>query len=106
MSKYLIRGKFTAHGIKGLLKEGGTARRSMGEIMFKGLGGTLDKMYFTLNADEVLLLVDIPDNLALASVSMHIDASGMAEATIIPLHTPEDIDTASHIAVNYRAPGI
>ena len=46
MSRYLIQGTYTAEGAKGLLKQGGTSRRSQIEEMLKGLGGSLEAFYW------------------------------------------------------------
>ncbi len=42
MSKYLIEASYTADGVKGLLKEGGSARRAAVERLVKAAGGTIE----------------------------------------------------------------
>ena len=42
MSKYLIEASYTADGVKGVLKEGGSARRAAVEQLIKAAGGTLE----------------------------------------------------------------
>jgi glutamate synthase domain-containing protein 1 len=37
MSKYLIEASYTAEGVKGLMKQGGTARRAMVQKMVESL---------------------------------------------------------------------
>ena len=39
MPKYLIQASYTADGIQGLLKDGGSKRRAAAEQAIKGLGG-------------------------------------------------------------------
>lgn len=103
--KYLVRAKYSAAGIGGVLRMGGTTRRQALEKMLNDLGGKLESFYYTLNPDEAYTIVELPDEITGAAISMTIDSSGMADIFVTPLLTPEDIDKASHIAVNYRAPG-
>jgi hypothetical protein len=42
MPKYLTVASYTAEGAKGLLKEGGSARRAVVETMMKSIGGKLE----------------------------------------------------------------
>ncbi len=84
---------------------GGTSRRQAIDKMLNDLGGKLESFYYTLNPDEAYLICELPDEITGAAVSMTVDSTGMADISITPLLTPEDIDKASHIAVNYRAPG-
>jgi len=39
MPKFLIHGSYSAEGLKGLLKEGGTSRKRTIEKLAEGLGG-------------------------------------------------------------------
>lgn len=103
--KYLVQAKYTASGIEGVLKLGGTTRRQAVEKMLSDLGGKLEAFYYTLNPDEAFLIVEIKDDITAAAMSMAIDSTAKADVTITPLLTPEEIDTASHVAVHYRAPG-
>jgi len=41
MPKYLFHGSYTAEGVKGLLKDGGSKRRAVVEQLIKDQGGTL-----------------------------------------------------------------
>jgi uncharacterized protein with GYD domain len=47
MAKFLIQGSYTAEGAKGLIKEGGTARKAAVQKALEGLGGKLDSFYYT-----------------------------------------------------------
>ena len=46
MPKYLLQVSYTVDGIKGLRKEGGTARRAAAEQLVKSLGGTIESFYY------------------------------------------------------------
>src|SRR5207244_10401265 len=76
MPKYLIKASYTAEGIKGVLKEGGTSRRSAVEQLAKGLGGGVDAFYFAFGDDDVYTILEFPDNVSAAAVSMTVCAGG------------------------------
>ncbi len=46
MPKYLCNVSYTAEGIKGLAREGGSARRAAVEKLIGDLGGKLEAFYF------------------------------------------------------------
>ena len=105
MAKFLIQASYTLEGTKGLLKEGGTGRRTAVEQAIKGLGGKLDVFYFAFGQTDVFLIADLPDAVSAAAVSLTVNAAGGAKVTTFPLMTPEEMDAASKKSVQYRAPG-
>jgi uncharacterized protein with GYD domain len=105
VAKYLIEASYTPEGLKGLLKEGGSGRRAAIEQLITGAGGTVEAFYFVFGDDDVILVVDLPDNATMAAVSLAVSAAGGATSTVRVLLTPEEIDTATHKTVDYRAPG-
>lgn len=68
MARYLIRATYTAEGARGVLKEGGSSRRSMIEQAVRKLGGTLEAFYFAFGEDVVLLTPEEIDEAARKSV--------------------------------------
>lgn len=105
MPKYLIQATYVGEGLKGLLKEGGSSRRTTVEAMIKGLGGTLESFYYTFGEDDVVGVGDFPDNATAASFSLAVNASGTIKARTTVLMTPEEVDEAAKKTVNYRPPG-
>jgi uncharacterized protein with GYD domain len=105
MPKYLIQGSYTTDGLKGLLKEGGTKRREVVEQLLKSLGGTVEAFYFAFGDNDVYVISDLPDNVSQAAVMLTVNASGAAKAKTTVLLTPEEVDQATQITVNYRPPG-
>jgi uncharacterized protein with GYD domain len=105
VSKYLIEASYTGDGVKGVLKEGGSARRAAVEQLVKAAGGTVESYYFVFGEDDVIVVVDLPDNATMAAVSLAISATGSVTTAVRVLLTPEEIDVAAHKTVNYRAPG-
>jgi uncharacterized protein with GYD domain len=105
MPKYLVQASYTTEGTKGLLKEGGTKRRAVVEQMVGGLGGKLEAFYYGFGETDAIVIVDAPDNVAAAAVSLAVNASGAVSLKTTPLLTPEEIDQACRKSVAYRAPG-
>jgi len=105
MPKYLIKASYTAEGIKGVLKDGGTKRRAAAEAAVKSTGGKLEGFYFAFGDSDALVIVDAPDNASIAAASMAIGASGLVSATTTVLLTPEEIDQAVKKGASYSGPG-
>ena len=105
MPKYLVQASYTPEGTKGLLKEGGTKRRSVVEQMVSGLGGKLEAFYDAFGDADAYVIVEAPDNAAAAAVSLAVNASGAVSLKTTPLLTPEEIDQAAKRSVSYRPPG-
>jgi uncharacterized protein with GYD domain len=105
VAKYLIEASYTAEGLKGVLKEGGSGRRTAIENLIKAAGGTVEAFYFVFGDDDVIVVVDLPDNATMAAVSLAVTAAGGAATTIRVLLTPEEIDAAVKKTVEYRPPG-
>jgi len=105
MSKYLIQASYSAAGMKGVLKEGGSSRKAAVEKAITGMGGRMEAFYFAFGAVDVFGIADMPDAVSAAAVSMAISASGLVSISTTPLLTPEDIDKAAKKSVKYRAPG-
>ena len=105
MPKYLVQASYTPEGAKGLLKDGGTKRRAAVEEMAFGLGGSLEAFYYAFGDADVCVIVNAPDNVTAAAVSLAVNASGAVNLKTTPLLTPEDIDQATKKSVSYRPPG-
>lgn len=104
MPKYLIQASYTADGVKGLLKDGGSKRRAAAEGAIKGLGGKLESFYFAFGDTDVFAIADAPDNISAAAVSLAVSASGLVHARTTALLTPEEMDQATKKSVSYRPP--
>jgi uncharacterized protein with GYD domain len=105
MPKYLITASYTAEGLKGLLKDGGTGRRAAVQKALEGLGGKLESIYYTFGDHDVIAIGDLPDNATAAAISLTVSASGSVRTTTTPLLTAEEIDAAAKKSVSYRKPG-
>jgi uncharacterized protein with GYD domain len=105
MSKYLVQFNYTSEGTKGLLKEGGTSRRSATEKLVKSLGGTLEAYYFAFGESDGFVIADLPDNISMAAVALTVSASGVVAVKTTVLITPEQVDQAAKKTPTYRPPG-
>lgn len=105
MSKYLIQATYTAEGMKGVLKEGGTARRQVVERMVESVGGRVEQMYFAFGDTDLYILADLPGNAASAAVGLATSAAGGVRTKTVVLLTAEEIDEATRQKVRYQAPG-
>ena len=105
MAKYLFEVSYTTEGMKGVLKEGGTSRRTMIEKLTSNMGGKLDDFYFAFGDNDVYLIVDFPSHADVAAVAITVGAAGAAKVKTVVLLTPEEIDEAAQKTVDYRPPG-
>jgi uncharacterized protein with GYD domain len=107
MSKYLIQGNYTAEGIKGLIKDGGSARKEAVEKLARAVGGTLESINFS-SAGSIgyVVVMSLPDRAAAAAISAAVIASGALSVTqSVELLTPAEMDEAAKKVPDYRAPG-
>ncbi|MEY2246606.1 GYD domain-containing protein [Streptomyces sp. BF23-18] len=105
MPKFLIQARYTPEGAKGLLKEGASAPRTTVERVVAGLGGTVEVMYFSFGEDDFVCVLDFPDAVSMAAVSLSVKASGALHTRATPLLTLDEIDEAARREVAFRPPG-
>jgi uncharacterized protein with GYD domain len=105
MPKYLIQASYTAEGIRGLMKDGGSKRRAAAEAAVKGVGGKLEVFYFAFGETDVYAIADVPDNASAAAISLAVTGSGAVNARTTVLMTPEDMDQATKKTISYGPPG-
>jgi uncharacterized protein with GYD domain len=104
VSKYLIQASYTAEGATGLRKAGGTARRAAVQKMVEGLGGRLEAFYFAFGENDAHVILDLPDNLTAAAISLAVTSTGAVSTKTTVLLTPEEIDQAVKSPVDYKPP--
>lgn len=105
MGRFLFQASYSKDGIKGVLKEGGTGRRTAVEAAVKGLGGKLEAFYYGFGETDVYVIVDGIDNATAAAFSMGVAATGAVHSVkTTVLMTPEEIDHAGKKTLSYRPP--
>jgi uncharacterized protein with GYD domain len=105
MAKYMFHGSYTLEGIRGVVKDGGSKRRAAAQQAVQSVGGKLESFYFTFGKNDVFAIVEAPDNMSVAAVSMAIAAAGGFRGHTTVLLTPEEMDQAAKKAITYRPPG-
>ena len=105
MAKYMIKASYTGDGTKALLKEGGSGRRAAVQKSLSPVDGKVEAFYYAFGEADVYVIIDVPDAVTAAAVSLAVNATGKVELSTIPLLTPEEIDAACKKSVKYRAPG-
>ncbi|MEU4086875.1 GYD domain-containing protein [Streptomyces aureus] len=105
MAKFLIQASYTPEGARGVLKEGASGRGAAVEQVVAGLGGTVEAMYFSFGEDDFVCILDFPDTVSMAAVSLSVKASGALHTRATPLLTLAEIDEAARREVSFRPPG-
>jgi uncharacterized protein with GYD domain len=106
MAKYLIKASYSAEGIKGVMKGGGTSRVEAVKKAIGSVGGTVESFYFGFGSDDVYVTVDAPGNTAAAAMAAAVGSSGaLARYETVVLLTVDEIDEAMKMAVSYSPPG-
>lgn len=105
MPKYLIRAKYTTEGIKGLVKDSASGRRADVQAAVKALGGTVEAFYYGFGEDDVISILDLPNNIKAAAMALTTMGTGAVQVRTTPLLSVEEIDQALEVQTEYRAPG-
>jgi uncharacterized protein with GYD domain len=105
MPKFLIQASYSAEGIKGIVKGGGSARRAAVQAACESVDGRLESLYFGFGDDDVFAIVDIPDSISAAALALSASSSGLVRTKTTLLLTPEDVDRAAKKRVSYSPPG-
>ena len=106
MAKYLLKVSYSADGLKGVIKEGGTSRVKAVERALAGVGGSLESFYFAFGGDDVYVTVDVPDHPSAIAMAAAVGTSGaISSYQTVVLLSPSDVDQAMNVAVDYSPPG-
>jgi uncharacterized protein with GYD domain len=105
MAKYMLRINYTADGAKGVLKDGGSKRRSVAQSATESVGGRIESFYFAFGDVDAFVVADLPDAASATALALAVAASGGASVQTTVLLTPEEVDTAARKSPLYSAPG-
>jgi uncharacterized protein with GYD domain len=105
MPKYLFAANYNSEGVKGLIKDGASVRRTAIEKLIQSVGGTVEAMYYAFGEPDLYGIVDMPNLASMSSVALTVIASGEATFKTTPLMSPEEVDTATKLSPASRAPG-
>ena len=105
MPKYLITANYTAEGMAGVRAAGAKSRVDAVRHTLEAMGGSLDSFHFAFGDTDVFVIVDAPDDEAVAAASIAINGSGAVRTSTTKLLTVEQIDEALRRTVDYQPPG-
>ena len=105
MPKYLVKARYTTQGIQGLVRDSASGRRADVQAAVTALGGKVEAFYYAFGADDAIVILDLPNNVTAAAVSLTVSGAGAVRVRVTPLLTVEDVDQALEIQMKYRAPG-
>jgi uncharacterized protein with GYD domain len=105
MAKYLIEATYTPEGLQGLMKDKASGRQAAVGKLLESVGGKLESVYYCFGDRDVILIVDAPDNTAVAAISLTACATGLVRIKTTPLLTVQETDKALGMKPAYRGPG-
>ena len=107
MPKYLVEGRYTSDGLKGLAREGVLRRRTDIAKMIESAGGKLEALYFAFGDSDSYVIADVPDNISAAALSVVANESGFLTTKIIVLMTADEMDQAikKAMTIEFLPPG-
>lgn len=107
MAYYLYQGAYTAEALKGLLKKP-VNRSDVIRKAVEELGGKLEGAWFAFGDSDIILIVQMPDNVSVAALSLAVAAGGAIQGgKTTPLMSMDEGLAAMKKAgtSSYRAPG-
>ena len=106
MAKYLIKASYSTDGLKGLVKAGGSSRVKALETATAGVGGSVESFYFAFGGADVYVTADLPDNAAAIAMAAAVGTTAaLSSYETVVLLTPEEVDQALNLTVDYAPPG-
>jgi len=105
MKKYLFYGSYTPEGYQGLLSEGGSVRIDAAKQALQSVGGSLESFYYSNGEQDFYIIVNLPDNVSSTAITLAGNTSGTFSIRAVALLTPEEMDEAVKMKVDFRPPG-
>jgi hypothetical protein len=90
---------------KGPYEGGGISAPRCCAKMVESLGGRLEAFSFTFGENDILVILDLPENLTAATLSLAVMSTGVVRTKTKVLLTPEEIDRAVKTPVDFQQPG-
>jgi uncharacterized protein with GYD domain len=107
MAHYLFQGGYAPEAWAGLM-ENPEDRTAVVRAAFESIGGKLNALYYTFGADDFVGLVEAPDNIQIAAVSIAVASTGRyRNFRLTPLLTAQEMVQAMQGAgkVSFRPAG-
>ncbi len=107
MPRYLIQASFNQGGVSGLVSNP-QDRAAAVRPLIERMGGKLESFDFSFGDHDAVIIVELPNNVAVASVAMAVGASGAISSfkTTVLLSMEEAMEAMRQASgVGYRSPG-
>jgi uncharacterized protein with GYD domain len=107
MAHYLVQASYTPESWAALVKNP-QDRNEIVRPIIERLGGRLDQFYLAFGANDVVGIIELPDNVSAAALSLAVSSSGaMKSLQTTPLMTMKEGIEAMKKAgnVDYQPPG-
>jgi uncharacterized protein with GYD domain len=107
MPKYLVEGRYTSDGVKGLVREVSSGRRVDIAKMIESAGGKLEAFYFAFGDADFYIIFDVPDNVSAVALSVVANQSRFVTSKIVVLMTSDEMDQAikKSMTIEFLPPG-
>lgn len=105
MPKFLMHAYYTSEGLKGLKRDRASGRKATVSKAIEAFGGKLEVMYYSFGDDDVIAIVDLPDNASASALTIAISSTGLVRSKTVPLLKVEEMDDALSLVSEYRGPG-
>lgn len=107
MPRYLIQASYTTQGISELVKSPQNRAAAMRPVTER-LGGKLESFDFAFGEFDIVSIVELPDNVSMAAISMAIGAGGAIGSfkTTVLIPMDEAVEAMRKAGtIGYRPPG-
>ncbi len=98
MPRYLVQAKYTEHGLRGIINEGGSKRAEVISRVISSLGGAVESFFYALGETDVYIVINLPDHINACAFSIATNASGAVVVKTTVLLTPDELDKATELA--------
>ena len=105
MRKYLLYGSYTTEGYQDLLEEGGSVRIPIAKRALKSVGGKLESFYYANGGQDFYIVVDLPDHLSAAAITLVGNAGGAFRIRAEALLTPAEMDAVVSKEIDFNTSG-
>lgn len=109
MPYYMFQGRYSTNAIKAMVSNP-QDREDAGRALVESVGGSLHSMFFAFGSDDIVAIIEGPDDKTAAACSMALGASGaFSGGAITKLLTSseamEAMSIAKQAAAGYSPPG-
>ena len=107
MGRYLVQASYTQQGISALVQNP-EDRTAAIQAAASSLGGKVESLDYCFGDYDVVVIVELPDDTAMAALSMAVGASGAVSnlKTTVLIPTAQGLEAARKASsASYRPPG-